>query len=123
MSERRRWDLYVSDMLQACERVMAYTTGMDQAAFIGDSRTYDATLRNLELIGEAATRIPEAGRDSHADIPWRDIIGARNRIIHGYLGIDDDLIWGIVSRSVPALIPLLRALLEEADGEEPADAR
>lgn len=123
MSERRRWDLYVRDMLQACERVTAYTAGMGQAEFLSDRRTYDATLRNLELVGEAATRIPEAVRDSHADIPWRDIIGARNRIIHGYLGIDDDLIWGIVSRSVSELIPLLRALLEEAEGPDPPSAR
>ncbi len=122
MSERRRWDLYVRDMLQACARVTAYTAGMDQSAFLGDTRTYDATLRNLELIGEAATRLPEAVRDSHADIPWRDIIGARNRIIHGYLGIDDDLIWGIVSRSVPELVPHLRALLEEAECEGPGHA-
>ncbi len=119
MSERRRWDLYVHDMLQACERVTSYTAGMNQAEFLSDRRTYDATLRNLELVGEAATRIPEVVRDSHADIPWRDIIAARNRIIHGYLGIDDDLIWVIVSRSVPDLIPLLRLLLDVAEGERP----
>ena len=119
MSERRRWDLYVRDMLQACERVTAYTAGMDQPEFLADTRTYDATLRNLELVGEAAARIPEVVRDSHSDIPWRDIIGARNQIIHGYLGIDDDLIWGIVCRSVPELIPQLRALLEVAEGEGP----
>ena len=122
MCERRRWDLYVRDMLQACERVTAYTAGMDQADFLSDRRTYDATLRNLELVGEAATRVPAAVRDAHAEIPWRDVIGTRNRIIHGYLGIDDDLIWGIVSRSVPKLTPHLRALLEEADGAGPGNA-
>ncbi len=62
MCERRRWDLYVRDMLQACERVTAYTAGMDQADFLSDRRTYDATLRNLELVGEAATRVPAAVR-------------------------------------------------------------
>lgn len=122
MSERRRWDLYVHDMLEACERVTAYTAGMDQADFLSDRRTYDATLRNLELVGEAATRIPAAVRDAHADVPWRDVIGTRNRIIHGYLGIDDDLIWGIVCQSVPELTPLLRVLLEEADGAGPGNA-
>ena len=66
MSERRRWDLYVRDMLQACERVTAYTAGMDQSAFLGDTRTYDAALRNLELIGEAATHIPNSVREVHA---------------------------------------------------------
>lgn len=122
MCERRRWDLYVRDMLQACERVTAYTAGMDQADFLSDRRTYDATLRNLELVGEAATRVPAAVRDAHAEIPWRDVIGTRNRIIHGYLGIDDDLIWGIVNQSVPELTPHLRALLEEAGGAGPGNA-
>lgn len=122
MCEGRRWDLYVRDMLQACERVTAYTAGMDQADFLSDRRTYDATLRNLELVGEAATRIPAAVRDAHAEIPWRDVIGTRNRIIHGYLGIDDDLIWGIVYQSVPELTPHLRALLEEAGGAGPGNA-
>lgn len=123
MSERRRWDFYIRDMLEACERVVAYTAGMDHAKFLSDRRTYDATLRNLELIGEAATHVPSSVRDSHAGIPWRDIIGARNRIVHGYLGIDDDLIWGIVSQSVTELIPLLRALLEEVEGLNPTSGR
>ena len=116
MSERRRWDLYVRDMLQACERVTAYTDGMDQTAFLGDTRTYDATLRNLELIGEAATHVPNATRNSYGGIPWRDIIGARNHIVHGYLGIDDNLIWSMVRCRVPELIPHLRAVLDEAEG-------
>ena len=122
MSERRRWDLYVRDMLQACERVTAYTAGMDQPTFLGDTRTYDATLRNLELIGEAATHVPNSVRNLQAAIPWRDIIGARNHIIHGYLGIDDNLIWSMVRRRVPELIPRLRALLEEAEGQDPTSA-
>ena len=96
---------------------------MDQAGFLSDRRTYDATLRNLELIGEAATHVPSSVRDLHADIPWRDIIGTRNRIVHGYLGIDYDLIWGIVSQSVIELIPLLRTSLEEVEGLDPTSGR
>ena len=122
MSEHRRWDLYVRDMLEACGRITSYTAGIDQSAFLGDRRTYDATLRNLELVGEAATHVPDSVRTSRAEICWRDIIGARDRIIHGYLGIDDDLTWGIVHRSVPALMPRLRALLEETEGQGPAHA-
>ena len=116
MSEDRPWGLYVSDMLDACMRVLEFTQGMDQAAFLTDVRTYHATLHNLELIGEAATHVPEAVRDSHPAIPWRNIVGARNRIIHGYLGLDDSLIWIMVSRSVPDLMPALHALKAEAAG-------
>ena len=76
--------------------------------------TYDATLRNLELIGEAATHIPDIIRAAHPEIPWRMIIATRNRLIHGYLGIDDDTLWSIIRDDVPELLPLLQALKTEA---------
>ena len=56
---------------------------------------YDATVRNIELVGEAATHVPESIRQSHPEIPWRMIIATRNQLIHGYLGIDDDVLWSI----------------------------
>lgn len=108
----RRWDHYVRDMLGACDKILSYNRGLDQSAFVADERTYDATLRNLEILGEAATHIPADVRESHADIPWRALIGTRNQVIHGYLGIDDDVIWSIVRDDIPALVPLLRALLD-----------
>ena len=111
----RLWDCYACDMLVCCERVVAYTQGMDQAAFVVDGRTYDATMRNIEIIGEAARHIPQDVRDSHQEIPWSAVIATRNRIIHGYPGLDNDAIWRIVRESVPALIPLLKALLDEAE--------
>ncbi len=113
----RRWDFYLRDMLAACEKVAAYTHGLDQAAVAADERTYDAVLRNLEVIGEAATHVPDAVRSAHADIPWRAVIGARNRIIHGYLDIDDDAVWTIVREYVPNLARQLRAVLDEASGQ------
>ena len=83
---------------------------MDQDTFVSDDLTYDATLRNLELIGEAATHIPDAIREAHPEIPWRTIVGARNRIAHGYLGIDDDIIWDIIQNDIPALLQALRQI-------------
>jgi uncharacterized protein with HEPN domain len=70
--------------------------GLDQAGFESSLKTYDATLRNLELIGEAATHIPQAVRDGAPEIPWRQVIATRNRLIHGYLGIDNDTLWSII---------------------------
>ena len=71
---------------------------------------YDATLRNLELIGEAATHVPDAIRAAHPQVPWRLVVATRNRLIHGYLGIDNDTLWSIVVSDVPALLANLRAL-------------
>lgn len=64
-------------------------------------------LRNLELIGEAAMHVPDSIRDQNADIPWRMIVATRNRLIHGYLGIDDDIIWSLVTEDIPELIAAL----------------
>ncbi|MDX1616979.1 MAG: DUF86 domain-containing protein [Candidatus Promineifilaceae bacterium] len=110
----RQWLFYISDMIGFAEKVLTYTEEMDQAAFIADSLTYDATLRNLELIGEAATRIPEDVREAHSEIPWRKVIATRNRLIHAYLGIDDDIVWSIIRDDIPDLIKALKSLASEA---------
>jgi uncharacterized protein with HEPN domain len=106
----RDWSFYVKDMIEFSERVISYTDGFEQAGFVESGITYDATLRNLELIGEAATHIPDAVREEYPDIPWRLIIATRNKLIHGYLGIDDDTLWSIITTDVVALIPRLKEL-------------
>jgi uncharacterized protein with HEPN domain len=64
----------------------------------------------LELIGEAATHVPDDVRQAHPDVPWRMMVATRNRLIHAYLGIDNDTLWSIVTGDVPALLPALRAV-------------
>ena len=109
MSERA-WRFYIDDMIDFGEHVLAYSQGLDQAGLVADRLHYDATIRNLELIGEAATHVAEAVREANKDIPWRMIIATRNRLIHGYLGIDNDTLWSIIQEDIPALLPKLRAL-------------
>jgi len=77
---------------------------------VASGLTFDATLRNLELIGEAATHVPDEVRAAYPDIPWRMIIATRNRLIHGYLGIDEDTLWSVVQDEIPALQDALHAL-------------
>ncbi len=113
---RREWRLYVRDMIEFCGVILDYAAGLDRAAFLAERRTYDATLRNLQLIGEAATHVPEAVSSLHPTIPWRKIIGMRNRLVHDYLGIDDDAIWQAVEVDVPDLLPKLRSLLDAEEG-------
>ena len=111
-SDRHRpWRLHVQDMIGFCERVRNYTEGHEQATFISDARTYDATIRNLELIGEAATHVPQSVRDTSPDVPWRAIVGLRNRLIHAYGGIDNDIIWTLIQDAVPKLLTTLHDLL------------
>jgi len=103
--------LYLRDMVEFCDRVIAYTAGFDVSALLADRMRYDATLRNLELIGEAATRVPVELRERAPEMPWRLVIGTRNRLAHGYLGIEPETVWLIATDGVPRLRDQLRALL------------
>ena len=106
----REWRFYLNDMIGFAEKIMAYTDGFNQDNFEASTLTYDATLRNLELIGEAATHIPESVRATHGQIPWRMVIATRNRLIHGYLGIDKDTVWSIIQDEVPILLHQMKML-------------
>jgi uncharacterized protein with HEPN domain len=105
----REWRFYVEDMVAFCDKVASYTHGLERSSFGIEPMRYDATLRNLELIGEAATQVPPQVRAAAADVPWRLVIAVRNRLIHGYLGIDDDTLWSIVRDDIA---PLREALLK-----------
>lgn len=119
MSEpRREWRFYLDDMIGFAERVLAYTNGFDQAGFEASRLNYDATLRNLELIGEAATHIPDSVRTGYSEIPWRLMVATRNRLIHAYLGIDNDTVWSIVKDEIPQLLGRLRAMRTAMHGAQ-----
>lgn len=103
----RSWHMYVEDMKTFIQRAMSYTAGMEYRNFLESGITYDATIRNIELIGEAATKIPAEIRARFPDVPWRMVIATRNRLIHGYLGIDDDVLWNIIRNELPSLLDAL----------------
>lgn len=106
----REWRFYIDDMIGFAEAVLAYTEGLDQERFVLSRLNYDATLRNLELIGEAASHVPENARQLAPGLPWRQVVATRNRLIHGYLGIDNDTLWSIIRDDVPPLLERLQRL-------------
>jgi uncharacterized protein with HEPN domain len=112
-SAQREWRFYIDDMIGFSEKVIAYTQGLDQDGFVGSGLNYDAAVRNLELIGEAAMHVPDEIRQANPQISWRLIIATRNRLIHGYLGIDNDTLWSIIGSDIPALLPELTGLREK----------
>lgn len=111
----REWRFYIVDMIEFAEKVLAYTKGVDQDTLVADPLRYDAVLRNLELIGEAATHIPGHVRAAHPDVPWRAIVGLSNRLAHGYLTVSDRVVWTTIQEAVPSLVPSLRKVLNAAD--------
>lgn len=90
-------------MQEACDKTAAYTRGMDSEAFCADTRTLDAVVRNLEIIGEASIRIPEENKLLQPDVDWVAIKGFRNRIVHEYFGLSLAVIWAIVQTDLPVL--------------------
>lgn len=116
--EGRDWLLYVDDMISFAEKVLVYTDGLERPQFEVSGLTYDATVRNLELVGEAATHIPARVREFAPHIQWREIIAMRNRLIHGYLGIDNDTLWNIIQEDVPLLLDGLLTLKKAANQKQ-----
>ncbi len=108
--KQREWRFYLDDMIGFCEKVLAFTQGLQQLQFENDAMRFDATVRNVELIGEAARRIPDAVRLADPQVPWRMLIATRNQLIHGYAGLDNDTLWSIVETDVPALLQQLKIL-------------
>ena len=106
----REWRCYIHDMIRSCEKVGTWTRGLDRDAFIADDMLRDAVLRNLQLIGKAAARVPDAIRKAHPEIPWRAVAAIRNRLARGYPGPDIDALWPVVRDDIPALPPALRRL-------------
>ena len=115
-AKARAWRFYVEDMLVFCDKALLYMHGVERAAVTLDPMRYDATLRNQELIGEAATRVPPEVRSLAPGIPWRLVVAVRNRLIHGYLGIDDDTLWSILRDDLqPLRVALLKLLADRSD--------
>lgn len=117
----REWRLYLDDMVKSGGKVGRFTTGMTRQAFLGDERTYDAVVRNLEILGEAAKRIPDDVRQRMPDVEWRKIAGMRDWIAHGYFGLDPDILWDVIENKVPQLMEALGrfAAAEGSDGGSP----
>ena len=106
---RRDWTLFIADMQEACNKISGYVSGMDFEGFRADSRTVDAVVRNLEIIGEASNGVPDDKKCLKPDIDWAAIRGLRNRIVHEYFGLSLSVIWAIVQNDLPVLTQQLNA--------------
>lgn len=94
----------------AIQKILRYTSLIDHDAFLRDELVIDGVARNLEIIGEAARQLPEDFRRIHPQIPWTQIAGLRNRIVHDYFGLDLEIIWEIIQHDLPELEKQVRAL-------------
>jgi uncharacterized protein with HEPN domain len=106
---------YLQHIVSAIDRARNYTSGMDFLAFEQDTRTQDAVIRSIEILGEAANKVRTADPDfaaRHSDIPWDLMYGMRNRIVHDYFEVDLAVVWQTVQKDLPALRKQIEALLQ-----------
>ncbi|MBI2238372.1 MAG: DUF86 domain-containing protein [Actinobacteria bacterium] len=99
------------DMLRAARRARSFVSGMNEEAFHQSELHQSAVVRELEIIGEAASRISESARDAHPRIPWRQVMGMRTILVHEYFRIDLDIVWAAVTGDVPRLIAELEQVV------------
>ena len=105
-------------MIEFGQKVLSYTDGLNEGSFRANGLVYDATLRNVQLIGQAAMYVPAEVRETHPDIPWRAIIGVRNRLAHSYPDLSDSILWSIIEDAIPEMISTLARILESSDDSE-----
>ena len=107
---KRQPNLLIEDITDSSHKILEYTSGMSFEEFTSDSKTIDAVIRNFEIIGEAANRLPEEFKHEHTNVNWHKIRGFRNRIVHDYMGIDYSIVWEIKSNFLPELILFLQQI-------------
>lgn len=100
---KRPVNLLLGDICEAIERIQEYIERMSFESFSNDRKTIDAVVRNLEIIGEAANRLPDDFKENHPQVEWYKVLGLRHRIVHEYFGIDLQIIWQILQKDLPEL--------------------
>jgi uncharacterized protein with HEPN domain len=104
---QRDFELYLNDIKHFCEKILKYTKSMSQDQFIKDEMAYDAVLRNLLIIGEAAKNLPDNRRKDYSLVEWKKICGFKDIIAHAYFGIDNTILWDIIQSKIPTLLKAL----------------
>lgn len=105
--------MYLQDIEQSCTKILRFTRGFSRSDLLSDERTYDAVIRNLEIIGEAAKHISDDLRAKLPTVEWRKIAGMRDMLAHVYFGIDNDILWDVVKNKIPKLAKSVSTLLDE----------
>ncbi|MFW6149039.1 MAG: DUF86 domain-containing protein [Atribacterota bacterium] len=107
---------YIQDILNSIDEIEIFTEGMSFEEFTRDKKTINAVTRSVEVIGEAAKKIPKSIRNKYPNIPWEKISGMRDKLIHEYFGIDLEILWKVAKDNIPPLKLTIRNILEDLGG-------
>ena len=115
MNRERDYTDFLRDIVDAAEKAARFVEGMDFAAFEADDKTIFAVIRALEIIGEATKHIPATVREKYSDIPWRDMAGMRDKVIHAYFGVNRRRVWDTVHLDLPTLREAVARILSDIE--------
>ena len=110
---KRSVKCYLQDILDAIEKIKKYTAKVDYEMFSKNQMMIDAVLMNIAIIGESVKKIPEDVKEKYPDIPWKDIAGMRDKVIHDYFGVDVNIVWETIKKDVPELEQKIKVMLKE----------
>ena len=113
MTAPRDYRDFVADIVLACRALIAFVEGMTLEAFLKDDKTRFAVMRGFEMMGEAVRHIPDEIKLAHPDIPWSEMVAFRNRIVHGYFGVNDSILFSTIQADVRALLPKAEQLARD----------
>ncbi len=100
-------DMFLDDIIDAIKSIFAFIKGMDYKEFHSDDKTQSAVIRKMEVIGEAVKGLPSEMRDAHDEIPWSYMAKMRDKLIHGYFGVDSEIIWEVIQKRFKEILPRL----------------
>jgi uncharacterized protein with HEPN domain len=109
----RESHLLLRDILQAAKDIRDFSAGVSREEFVADEKTRSAVLYKFAVMGEATKLLPEDIRKHYPDIPWRSIAGLRDKVIHGYIGVDYELLWETITKKIPVVISGIQVILDE----------
>ncbi len=112
---KRNYRVYLSDILDALRNAREFVKGLSCEEFIADKKTVSAVVRELEVAGEATKQLPASVRKKYPQIPWSDMAGMRDKLIHFYFGVDLEIVWETVKTRIPELEPLIEACLKDIE--------
>jgi len=105
--------LLLHDILQAAKDIREFSKGISREEFVADEKTRSAVLYKFAVMGEATKLLPEEVREQYPDIPWRSIAGLRDKVIHGYIGVDYELLWETIIKKIPVVISGIQIILND----------
>ncbi len=109
----REYGDYIEDVIDSTNKIEKFVENMEYQDFVKDEKTIFAVVRALEIIGESVKNIPESIKEKYSEIPWKDMAGMRDKLIHEYFGVKLDVVWETVKSKIPEIKPKFQKILED----------